>query len=141
MAFGMWIGRTILSVFFVAGYLTYYDSAFYQRLRTERGNWQKRGLNTAIRIGIMLGVAIGLQWAAVSVQQGGDMYVNLLLFVISYALLDEGTSIVEYLFNWAVMSFFWSWIIHLGIWDMKSHLAGLKATFGALRILTEQRSW
>jgi competence protein ComFA len=34
-----------------------------------------------------------------------------------------------------------SWIIHLGIWDMKSHLAGLKATFGALRILTEQRSW
>lgn len=33
------------------------------------------------------------------------------------------------------------WIIHLGIWDMKSHLAGLKATFGALRILTEQRSW
>ena len=34
-----------------------------------------------------------------------------------------------------------SWIIHLGIWDMKSHLAGLKATFGALRILTERRSW
>lgn len=107
MAFGMWIGRTVLSVFFVAGYLTYYDSAFYQRLRTERGSWQKRGINTAIRIGIMLGVAIGLQWAAVSVQQGGDMYINLLLFVISYALLDEGTGIVEYLFNWAVMSFFW----------------------------------
>jgi hypothetical protein len=35
----------------------------------------------------------------------------------------------------------YTWIIHLGIWDMKSHLAGLKATFGALRILTEQRSW
>ncbi|WP_191991431.1 hypothetical protein [Lacticaseibacillus manihotivorans] len=35
----------------------------------------------------------------------------------------------------------YSWIIHLGIWDMKSHLAGLKATFGALRILTERRSW
>jgi hypothetical protein len=34
-----------------------------------------------------------------------------------------------------------TWIIHLGIWDMKSHLAGLKATFGALRILTERRSW
>ncbi|WP_434669204.1 DUF1819 family protein [Lacticaseibacillus rhamnosus] len=34
-----------------------------------------------------------------------------------------------------------AWIIHLGIWDMKSHLAGLKATFGALRILTERRSW
>ncbi|WP_127850180.1 bifunctional ornithine acetyltransferase/N-acetylglutamate synthase [Lacticaseibacillus hulanensis] len=34
-----------------------------------------------------------------------------------------------------------SWIIHLGIWYMKSHLAGLKATFGALRILTERRSW
>jgi hypothetical protein len=34
-----------------------------------------------------------------------------------------------------------SWIIHLGIGDMKSHLAGLKATFGALRILTERRSW
>lgn len=33
------------------------------------------------------------------------------------------------------------WIIHLGIGDMKSHLAGLKATFGALRILTERRSW
>lgn len=36
---------------------------------------------------------------------------------------------------------FTPWIIHLGIWDMKSHLAGLKATFGALRILTERRSW
>jgi hypothetical protein len=35
----------------------------------------------------------------------------------------------------------YTWIIHLGIWDMKSHLAGLKATFGALRILTERRSW
>lgn len=34
-----------------------------------------------------------------------------------------------------------AWIIHLGIGDMKSHLAGLKATFGALRILTERRSW
>ena len=34
-----------------------------------------------------------------------------------------------------------TWIIHLGIGDMKSHLAGLKATFGALRILTERRSW
>ena len=34
-----------------------------------------------------------------------------------------------------------AWIIHLGIWYMKSHLAGLKATFGALRILTERRSW
>jgi hypothetical protein len=34
-----------------------------------------------------------------------------------------------------------TWIIHLGIWDMKSHLAGLKATFGALRILAERRSW
>ena len=34
-----------------------------------------------------------------------------------------------------------AWIIHLGIWDMKSHLAGLKATFGALRILAERRSW
>lgn len=34
-----------------------------------------------------------------------------------------------------------SWIIHLGIGDMKSHLAGLKATFGSLRILTERRSW
>ena len=38
-------------------------------------------------------------------------------------------------------SFYLTWIIHLGIWDMKSHLAGLKATFGALRILTERRSW
>ncbi|MEL4191094.1 sugar phosphate nucleotidyltransferase [Lacticaseibacillus paracasei subsp. paracasei] len=35
----------------------------------------------------------------------------------------------------------YTWIIHLGIWYMKSHLAGLKATFGALRILTERRSW
>lgn len=40
-----------------------------------------------------------------------------------------------------VMSDISPWIIHLGIWDMKSHLAGLKATFGALRILTERRSW
>ncbi|BBF74818.1 Mg++/citrate complex transporter [Lacticaseibacillus paracasei] len=37
--------------------------------------------------------------------------------------------------------YFSTWIIHLGIWYMKSHLAGLKATFGALRILTERRSW
>ncbi len=35
----------------------------------------------------------------------------------------------------------YTWIIHFGIGDMKSHLAGLKATFGALRILTERRSW
>jgi uncharacterized protein with ParB-like and HNH nuclease domain len=42
---------------------------------------------------------------------------------------------------WQALINKYTWIIHLGIWDMKSHLAGLKATFGALRILTERRSW
>ncbi|WP_407893368.1 sensor domain-containing diguanylate cyclase [Lacticaseibacillus sp. N501-2] len=107
MAFGMWLGRTILSVFFVAGYLTYYDSDFYQKLRTAPGTWQQRSLNLLIRVGILLATAVGLQWAALSVQQGGDMYVNLLLFVVSYPLLDESTSMTEYLFNWSVMCFFW----------------------------------
>ncbi len=103
----MWIGRTVLSVFFVAGYLTYYDSSFYQKLRTNSGKAAVRWGHALIRIVITLTVALGLQWAAVSVRQGGDMYVNLALFVISYALLDEGASISEYLFNWAVLSLFW----------------------------------
>lgn len=44
-------------------------------------------------------------------------------------------------FKEQAVQYYLAWIIHLGIWDMKSHLAGLKATFGALRILTERRSW
>ena len=95
----MWIGRMVISVFFVAGYLTYYDSDFYQRLKPGRGSWQKRSFNTVIRIGIMLVVAVGLQLAALSATQGSNMYVNLLLFVTSYPLLDESTNIGEYLFT------------------------------------------
>lgn len=107
MALGMWIGRMVISVFFLAGYLTYYDSDFYQRLKTGRGSWQKRSFNTVIRIGIMLVVAVGLQLAALSATQGSNMYVNLLLFVTSYPLLDESTNIGEYLFNWSVLCLFW----------------------------------
>jgi UTP-glucose-1-phosphate uridylyltransferase len=54
-------------------------------------------------------------------------------------IVDKPT--IQFIVEEAKASGIEAWIIHLGIWDMKSHLAGLKATFGALRILTERRSW
>lgn len=106
MALGTWLGRLVTSIFFVAGYLTYYDSNVYLRLRGGATRWQ-RLFNSGLRKLVLISVLACLQAAIFTVFQGSEMYINLLLFAAAYPILDETNSLPDYLWYWAQFSLVW----------------------------------
>lgn len=106
MALGTWLGRLVTSIFFVAGYLTYYDSNVYLRLRGGDTRWQ-RLVNSGLRKLVLISVLACLQAAIFTVFQGSGMYINLLLFAAAYPILDETNSLSDYLWYWAQFSLVW----------------------------------
>ncbi|WP_127848836.1 bifunctional diguanylate cyclase/phosphodiesterase [Lacticaseibacillus hulanensis] len=107
MTLGSWFGRFILSVFFVAGYTTYFSSRFYQQL-VEGGDDRPRLLNNRlILLLIPLVVTLGLQLAAATAPSDQGLYLNLQLFITSYTLLDENQEEWEYALNWFIFAMFW----------------------------------
>ncbi len=100
------MGRLVTSIFFVAGYLTYYDSKIYLRLRGGSDRWQ-RLINRTLSQLILVGLLACLQAAILTVRQGSEMYANLVLFAAAYPLLDETTTLPDYLWHWALFSLIW----------------------------------
>ncbi|WP_461215840.1 bifunctional diguanylate cyclase/phosphodiesterase [Lacticaseibacillus sp. GG6-2] len=106
MALGTWLGRLVTSIFFVAGYLTYYDTNVYLRLRGGDTFW-RRLRNGVLSKLVLISVLLCLQAAILTVFQGSEMYINLLLFAAAYPVLDETNSLADYLWYWAQFSLVW----------------------------------
>lgn len=107
MGLGTWFGRLLLSIFFVAGYVTYYGSAYYSRLRSSRATGLRYVLQRLAMLIVPLVLAIGLQLIANTTAVATNLYLNLQLFVISYPLISDDLALWEYSLRWLMMLGFW----------------------------------
>lgn len=107
MGLGTWFGRLLLSTFFVAGYVTYYGSEYYSRLRESRARGPRYVLQRLAMLIVPLVLAIGLQLVANTTSVAANLYLNLQLFVISYPLISDDLALWEYSLRWLMMLGFW----------------------------------
>ena len=107
MGLGTWIGRLLLSTFFVAGYVTYYGSKYYSRLRESQAQGPRYILQRLAMLLVPLVLAIGLQLIANTTAVGQNLYLNLQLFVIVYPLISDDLALWEYSLRWLMMLPFW----------------------------------
>ncbi len=104
---GTWIGRLLLSTFFVAGYVTYYGSKYYLRLRENQAQGPRYILQRLAMLLVPLVLAVGLQLIANTTAVGQNLYLNLQLFVIAYPIISDDLALWEYSLRWLVMLPFW----------------------------------
>ena len=107
MNLGTWVGRLLLSTFFVAGYVTYYGSNYYLRLRNNQAQGVQFVLNRLAMLLVPLVLAVGLQLVADTTVVAQNLYLNLQLFVITYPLISDDQVDWEYVLRWVMMIGFW----------------------------------
>ena len=125
MAFNLWMSHLLISVFFVAGFITYYEWHVKWAIKTARPTTVNEWLRRFSVIGVTVLLCLWLQYITGAKAVSVLLFLNLQLIVITYPLLNDRLTDFEFWLQGAIGGTFW----------FINHLFDLKLFIGVALIL------
>lgn len=107
MAFNLWMSHLLISVFFVAGFITYYEWHVKWAIQTPRPTTVGEWLRRFSVIGVTVLLCLWLQYITGAKAVSVLLFLNLQLFVIAYPLLNDRLTDFEFWLQGAIGGSFW----------------------------------
>mgnify|MGYP004467403943 CR=1 FL=1 len=127
------LGRLIISTFFVAGYTTVFGTNWYTKLVQFQGTARE---NLVRRLALTLApaiLAVTFQFVIDSTLSSPSVYLNMQLFILVYPLLDEDLVLWDYLLRWGILVAVWIFNHPFNLWKLGLFLLVIAVVCGVIR--------
>lgn len=89
MTFNLWASQLLISIFFIAGFITYYEWHVRWALGTRGDLTTRQRLARLSLPAVIVLLSIWLQYTTYTREISVPLYLNLQLFVLAYPLLND----------------------------------------------------
>lgn len=122
----VWVAQLLITTVFATGFITYYQQAWHMAFETYR---DRPVISGSIRCGmlvgaIVVGIALHMVGWLVFANASGLMFHNLGLFALTFPLMVEGESIMEYLVQVVGVVYVWN-MHHMGYFNSPQYVVSM----------------
>lgn len=107
MTFNLWASQLLISIFFIAGFITYYEWHVRWALGTRGDLTTRQRLARLSLPAVIVLLSIWLQYTTYTREISVPLYLNLQLFVLAYPLLNDRLTSWEFWIQGLIGGLFW----------------------------------